>query len=101
MHQNNVYTFAKWQVKEGRLDVVLTLLGEVAKLTVQEKGNLFYTIHQSLSDANVLLLYEGYTDQAAVDAHRNAVYFQEIVIGQIIPQLESREVVLASKLGLD
>jgi (4S)-4-hydroxy-5-phosphonooxypentane-2,3-dione isomerase len=100
MSQQPVYVFAKWQVKNGQLDTVLNLLTTVAKQTLQEKGNLFYKIHQSNSDANTLLLFEGYTDEAAVDDHRNSTYFQELVIGQIIPNLESREVILASQLDL-
>ncbi len=101
MNQRPVYTFAKWQVKEGRLDTVLHLLAEVAKQTILEKGNLFYKIHQSHSDANTLILFEGYTDQSAVEEHRNSAYFQNLVIGQIIPNLESREVILASQLNLE
>jgi quinol monooxygenase YgiN len=100
MSNKPVYTFAKWQVKEGQLDTVLVLLAEVAKKSVEEKGNLFYKVHQSNSDANTLILFEGYADQSAVEEHRNATYFQEIVIGQIIPDLENREVILASQLDL-
>jgi quinol monooxygenase YgiN len=100
MSQIPVYAFAKWQVKEGQLDSVLTLLAEVAKKSIEEKGNLFYKVHQSNSDANTLILFEGYTDQSAVEAHRNASYFQQLVIGQIIPNLVNREVILASELAL-
>lgn len=101
MEQKPVYTFAKWQVKEGKLDHVLKLLAEVAKQSIEEKGNLFYKVHQSNSDANTLILFEGYTDQSAVDEHRNSAYFQNLVIGNIIPNLESREVILASELNFD
>ena len=96
----NIYTFAKWQVKEGRLEPVLQLLAEVAKQSTDEKGNLFYKVHQSNTDANTLILFEGYVDAAAVEVHRQSDYFQDLVIGQIIPQLESREVILASELTL-
>ncbi|MFT3680809.1 MAG: putative quinol monooxygenase [Ferruginibacter sp.] len=100
MSTKPVYTFAKWQVKEGHLETVLKLLAEVAAATRKEKGNLFYKIHQGNTDANTLLLYEGYIDTAAVEEHRNADYFQKIVVGGIVPNLESREVVLASELGV-
>jgi autoinducer 2-degrading protein len=101
MEQKPVYVFAKWQVKEGKLDIVLKLIAEVAKKSVEEKGNLFYKIHQSNSDANTLILFEGYTNEAAVDEHRNSAHFQTLVIGNIIPNLESREVILASELNFD
>lgn len=101
MEQKPIYVFAKWQVKEGKIDTVLKLLAEVAKKSTEEKGNLFYKIHQSNSDANTLILFEGYTNEAAVDEHRNSDYFQNIVIGNIIPNLENREVILASELNFD
>jgi len=100
MNKIPVYTFAKWQVKAGQLDTVLCLLAEVAQKSIEEKGNLFYKVHQSNSDANTLILFEGYTDNAAVDEHRNSAYFQQVVIGQIIPNLENREVILASQLDI-
>jgi (4S)-4-hydroxy-5-phosphonooxypentane-2,3-dione isomerase len=100
MSQQPVYTFAKWQVKEGQLDIVLNLLAEVAKKSIEEEGNLFYKIHQSNSDANTLILFEGYADESAVEAHRNSAHFQDLVIGQIIPNLVNREVILASQLDL-
>lgn len=99
MEQKPVYVFAKWQVKEGKIDTVLKLLAEVAKKSTEEKGNLFYKIHQSNSDANTLILFEGYTSEAAVDEHRNSDYFQNIVIGNIIPNLGNREVILASEVN--
>ncbi|HEY9046087.1 MAG TPA: putative quinol monooxygenase [Ohtaekwangia sp.] len=101
MNQIPVYTFAKWQVKEGQLDTVLTLLAEVAEKSKKEKGNIFYKVHQSNSNANTLILFEGYSDATAVEEHRNSEYFQNLVLGKIIPNLESREVILASELNLD
>lgn len=101
MEQKPVYVFAKWQVKEGKIEVVLNLLAEVAKKSTQEKGNLFYKIHQSNSEPNTLILFEGYTDEAAVDEHRNSAHFQNLVIGTIIPNLENREVILTSQVNFD
>ena len=101
MEQKPVYVFAKWQVKEGKLEFVLNLIAEVTKKSVEEKGNLFYKIHQSNSDINTLLLFEGYTSEAAVEEHRNSAHFQNLVIGKIIPELENREVMLASQLNFD
>lgn len=83
------------------MDTVLNLLAEVAKKSIEEKGNLFYNIHQSNSDVNTLILFEGYTDGSAVEDHRNSAYFQNLVIGQIIPNLEHREVILTSQLNFD
>lgn len=100
MNQQPVYTFAKWQVQEGKLEVVLQLLAQVAAKTVLEDGNLFYNIHQSNSDKNTLILFEGYTGDSAVEAHRQSDYFQQLVVQQIVPHLDNREVILASRLDL-
>jgi quinol monooxygenase YgiN len=99
MNQKPVYLFAKWQVKEGHLDAVLELLAHMTEETRKEEGNLFYKIHQGIKEANTLMLYEGYVDAAAVEAHRNADYFQNLVLGKIVPILESREAILTSELN--
>lgn len=101
MNSQPIYTFAKWQVKEGQLDTVLRLLTDVTKQSRLEAGNLFYKVHQSNTDANTLILFEGYADDSAVATHRNSDHFQTIVMGQIIPLLTNREVVLATELVLE
>jgi quinol monooxygenase YgiN len=98
MSQKPIYVFARWQVKEGQLDTVLNLLPEVVTKSTAEEGNLFYTVHQSNSDVNTLVLYEGYKDEAALNEHRNSAHFQTLVIGEIIPVLEDREVILTTQL---
>ena len=98
MDQQPVYIFAKWQIKEGKLSAVLDLLTEVSIKSKEEKGNLFYQINQSTSDKNTLMLYEAYKDESALADHRNSEHFQTLVIGQIVPLLENREVVVANQL---
>lgn len=98
MNQNPVYTFAKWQVKEGQLDSVLKFLTEATEQSRKEEGNLFYKIHQSKSDVNTLILFEGYTNETALEEHRNSEYFKTLVLGKIIPMLANREVIIASEL---
>ncbi|WP_428229916.1 putative quinol monooxygenase [Flavobacterium sp.] len=95
-NQNPVHVFATWKVIEGQIENVLNLLKTVHDESIKEKGNLFYTIHQSNSDTNTLLLFEGYTNEDAVTEHRNSAYFQDLVLGQIVPLLETRQIVLAT-----
>jgi quinol monooxygenase YgiN len=97
-NQNPVHVFATWKVKEGQLLNVLNLMKIVQEESLKEKGNLFYKIHQSNSDADTLVLFEGYTNEAAVADHRNSTYFQELVLGKIVPLLEKREIILATLL---
>jgi quinol monooxygenase YgiN len=99
MGMKPVYTFAKWRVKEGELDAVLALLTALAAKSTAEEGNLLYTIHQSISEANTLILFEGYKDESALAAHRNSEHFETLVRGQIIPRLEDREIVVTTRLA--
>jgi len=98
MNQKPVHVFAIWQVKEGQLETVLGLLGEAAIKSREEAGNLFYDAHQSNTDANTIVLFEGYTSEEAIAEHRNSVHFQEIVVGKIVPLLESRQVILTTPI---
>jgi autoinducer 2-degrading protein len=56
----------------------------------QEPGCLLYVGHQSAEDPRKFLFYEQYQDQAALDAHRNAHYFKQYVIGGLDPIMETR-----------
>lgn len=98
MNEQPITVFAKWQVQEGHTDTVLQLFNELVAQTRQEAGNLFYTVHQSTTDANTFMLYESYTDEAAVAAHRASAHFRRIALAQIIPLLANREVILAKQL---
>jgi (4S)-4-hydroxy-5-phosphonooxypentane-2,3-dione isomerase len=98
MSKENIYTFAKWRVKEGRLETLFGLLAELTAKSTAEKGNLVYKIHQSNSDANTLVLYEGYKDESALAEHRNSEHYRTLVVGKIIPLLEDREIVVTTRL---
>lgn len=98
MNQPPLYLFATWKVKQGQVDAVIKHLHEMVPKTRSEVGNLFYTLHQGKTDDHTIVLYEGYKDEAALQAHRDADYFKEIVLGKIVPLLESREVLLAHPL---
>jgi quinol monooxygenase YgiN len=94
--QQPIHVFAKWKVKEGHIEIVLQLLKAVRSASVQETGNLFYKVHQSNTDVNTLILFEGYRDEAAVAEHRNSAHYQDIVAGKIVPLLDEREVNLTT-----
>lgn len=99
MNTNAIHVFAKWQVKEGQTETVLALLEEAAQASRQEKGNLFYQIHQSTTDPGMIILFEGYTDKEALNEHRSSPHFQDIVVSQIVPLLENREVILTTPIN--
>ncbi len=96
MNTTPVYVFAKWLVNENSLTEVLTLMKEVAAQSREEEGCLLYNIHQSNTVERVILLYEGYVNQAAVEEHRNTPHFRDIVLKKIVPLLAEREVTLTT-----
>ena len=98
MAQKPITVFAKWQVKQDHLDTVLNLFTELVEKTRQEEGNIFYTIHQSITEPHTFMLYEVYKDEASVAAHRASDHFQTLAVGQLIPLLDNREVILATQI---
>ncbi|PZR26108.1 MAG: antibiotic biosynthesis monooxygenase [Citrobacter freundii] len=100
MSSQPIYVFAKWQVKKDQVNTVLTILKDVTKKTREEKGNIFYKVHQSTADENTIVLYESYTDAQAMEEHRSSDHFQTMVIGKIVPLLDNREVTVMSALDL-
>lgn len=89
---------AIWKVNASETPRVLKLLPELAARTRKEEGNLFYTVYQSKNDPNEFILHECYADQHAADAHRQSDHYQKIVVGEIVPHLESRTVTIVRKL---
>lgn len=101
MKQQAIYVFARWQVKKEHLQEVMKLLPDVANSSKKEEGNLFYKVHQSEADPHTLLLFEGYRNKEALDKHRTSAHFNALVVDQIVPLLENREVVVAQELWPD
>lgn len=99
MTNKTIITFAKWQVKQGNLKAVLSLLKEAVEKSSAEQGNLKYEVYQGNDNENILMLFEEYENQQALELHRNSAHFQEVVVGKIIPLLESREVIISSLLN--
>ena len=73
---------AKYFVKTGRGDEVEAALRRMAPLVkAGEPGCKVYHANRSAENRDVFLLYEHYTDQAALEAHRNTPHFKEIIEG--------------------
>lgn len=83
---------AHYHVKDGEEDTAIGHLRRMASLVREkEPGCRRYQVCRSREDPRLLLLVEEYEDDAALDAHRTTAHFREIVQGQVIPLLESRE----------
>ncbi|MBD2593304.1 antibiotic biosynthesis monooxygenase [Nostoc sp. MBR 210] len=88
----------KWRIKESETSRILKLLPELAEKTRSEEGNISYMIYQSENDPCELILCEHYTDTTAAESHRQSEHYKRIVAEEIIPYLESREVISVKKL---
>ena len=60
---------AKLTVQDGTRSEVVDGLAPMMDHVESEPGTLVYLLMEDAADANVLWLYEQYTDQAAFDAH--------------------------------
>jgi quinol monooxygenase YgiN len=72
-------------------DAVADLLRRAAQASRQEPGCRDYQVHQRIGHVGEFLLYERYDDEAAYEAHQATEHFSTVVLGDIVPRLESRE----------
>jgi (4S)-4-hydroxy-5-phosphonooxypentane-2,3-dione isomerase len=81
---------AFWKAKPGEEQRIEQIIQTMTPLTLDEPGCIAYQGHRSLEEPGLFMLYEQYVDEAALDAHRASAHFQRYVIGEAIPNLESR-----------
>ena len=77
-------------VKSGTEEKCCEYIKILQQHSRKEPGCLLYIGHQSTEDPRKFLFYEQYEDEAALEAHRNAPYFKQYVIGGLDAILESR-----------
>src|SRR5262245_57678443 len=82
---------ALWRAKEGEGDRIARIVEEMTPPSRAEQANLFYQAHRSAEDPDLFFLYEQYADEAGFQAHQDSEHFQRLVVGEAIPNLESRE----------
>lgn len=88
----------KWKIKETEVSNVLKLLPELARKSKSEKGNLIYEIFQSESEPTEFVLHECYANEDALEFHKNSDHYQSIVVEQVIPLLEVRELTFVKRV---
>jgi quinol monooxygenase YgiN len=81
----------RWVAWDGASDAVADLLRQLMPLSRAEPGCLQYDAHRDPDDPNAFFLFERYADQEAFDAHAASAHVQELVLGQALPLLASRE----------
>lgn len=87
-----VTLIARYHVTAGRSDAVKEALTRMAeRVKADEPSCLLYQANRSTEVEDLFCLYEVYTDEAALLAHRETPHFKEIVEGEIVPMLAKRE----------
>jgi quinol monooxygenase YgiN len=78
-----------WKAKPGREAEVASLFRRLTAASRQEPGCLMYIVHTHQTESGRFFLYEQYTDQAGLDAHRAAPHFLQYARGEL-PQIADR-----------
>ncbi|MFF0744011.1 putative quinol monooxygenase [Streptomyces sp. NPDC004111] len=90
---------ARYRTLPGAQDTVLAHLDTVAAASRAEEGCLGYRVHQGTEDPRALALYEEYRSEADFTAHCASDHFRDLVLGKVVPLLESREVLRCAPRG--
>jgi autoinducer 2-degrading protein len=99
MEEQKVFYMVKWQIQPGQEEVVRQALTQLVARSRTEPGCLYYQPHVSAAQPDLVYLYEVYASCAAALAHRETDYFQQLVLGTIVPLLSTREVVEVTPLS--
>ena len=67
----------KMTAQVGKRDELLAHLTETAQIAETEAGTLLWTIHASPIEADIVYLYEVYTDDMAKQAHESSAAYAE------------------------
>lgn len=81
---------ARHTTADGMRDAVLAILPKLIEASRKEPGNLAFEAYFKMDDPRSYVLLERYTSRAAFAAHRETPHFKELMLGQILPKLESR-----------
>ncbi len=71
---------------------VLDALRHLAEASRKEPGCVTYIPHETAGDPSLIMIYEQYRDEAALEAHRASPHFQEYVIGGLYQWMKERSV---------
>jgi quinol monooxygenase YgiN len=79
-----------WTAKPGNEAKIRELLQALGEASRQEPGVITYTTHEDPENPREFFIYEKYHDAAGLEAHQQTDHFQQMVLQQAIPLLESR-----------
>ncbi len=79
-----------WTAKPGNEQRVREILQELGEKSRAEPGVITYTTHVDPDNPCEFFIYEKYHDAAGLEAHQQTEHFQQLVLQEAIPLLESR-----------
>jgi quinol monooxygenase YgiN len=71
---------------------IAELLPLLAQASRQEPGCITYVPHTVDGEPNTVVIYEQYSDQKALDAHRASKHFKDWVVGGLYQLMLDRQV---------
>jgi len=74
----------------GHEDEVLDAFRKLESETRREPGCIFYVVQRSRENPLHYLIYEQYTDEAALEAHRDSPHFKQYAAGGFYRFVEER-----------
>jgi quinol monooxygenase YgiN/predicted GNAT family acetyltransferase len=89
---SELQVIARYTVTFGNELEVASLLNQLGDATRAEPGSLSSAVYRQLNDERDLVLLERYASLDALNAHRATEHYQDLLLGQIVPRLDSREV---------
>ena len=89
---SELQVIARYTISAGKQDKVLELLPTLAEASRSEPGNIAFVAYRQLDDSRKIVLLERYASREAFAAHRETPHFKDLVLKQLVPLLDIREI---------
>jgi quinol monooxygenase YgiN len=87
-----VQLIARHTVKPGHEKEAFALLAGFVDAARAEPGNLAFDAYRKVGDDRSYVLLERYASRAALAEHRSSPHFTQVLLGKIVPLLDSRTI---------
>jgi quinol monooxygenase YgiN len=87
-----IQLIARHTIKPGHEREVLGLLEGFVDSARAEPGNLAFDAYRKIGDDRSYVLLERYASGEALAEHRASPHFTQVLLGQIVPLLDSRAI---------
>jgi (4S)-4-hydroxy-5-phosphonooxypentane-2,3-dione isomerase len=95
----NAILVVTWIARSGEEIEIERILHAMVSHTRAETGCLGYEVLRSVENPRRFVLFETYTNEAALRAHTESAHFKHFVLEEAVPRLESRERVRCTRLA--